>query len=196
MDHRPDVPSGQGEKAEMRAEMRAVWRATDVRSAESAVTERVLSLPSVRSATTVATYAAMPGEIPADLLRDALTARGVRVLLPVLLDDDSLSWRAVTSDPLVAGPKGTRHPAGPDVALSEADVVVVPGLAFDRSGRRLGRGGGSYDRALCHARPDATVVGIAVDEGVVDAVPAEPHDRSVHVVVTPSRVLRTGPGGC
>jgi 5-formyltetrahydrofolate cyclo-ligase len=74
--------------------------------------------------------------------------------------------------------------------LSAADVVVVPGVAYDSHGNRLGRGGGSYDRAL----PSVTVpvVGLALDDEVVDAVPMEEHDRRVDVVVTPTRVLRVG----
>jgi 5-formyltetrahydrofolate cyclo-ligase len=63
---------------------------------------------------------------------------------------------------------------------------VVPALAVDHRGARLGRGGGYYDRALSHARPDATLVAVLFDDELVDHLPAEPHDRPVDAVVTPS----------
>ena len=70
--------------------------------------------------------------------------------------------------------------------LPAADVVVVPALAVDRGGVRLGRGGGYYDRALRHVRPDARLVALVFDDELVDALPVEPHDRRVTAVVTPS----------
>jgi 5-formyltetrahydrofolate cyclo-ligase len=71
-------------------------------------------------------------------------------------------------------------------AIGTAEVVVVPALAVDRNGLRLGRGRGYYDRALRHARPDAVLVALVFDEEFLDEVPAEPHDHRVTAVVTPS----------
>jgi 5-formyltetrahydrofolate cyclo-ligase len=62
----------------------------------------------------------------------------------------------------------------------------MPALSVDRAGVRLGRGGGYYDRALLHARPDAVLVALVFDDEFVDELPAEPHDRRVTAVVTPS----------
>jgi 5-formyltetrahydrofolate cyclo-ligase len=76
-------------------------------------------------------------------------------------------------------------------------VYVVPALAADAAGRRLGRGGGAYDRALARARtvrPDALIVALLHDDEVVPEVPAEPHDQLVHVLVTENRVIRTAAG--
>lgn len=198
MDHRTDDASRAGAKAALRAAMREVWREADLAGLERVVAERVLSLPELVSATTVAAYAALPDEIPTGLLVSSLRARGVRVLLPVLHDDGSLGWRAAGDEPLVGGRLGTRHPAdsGDVVPLSSADVVVAPGRAFDAVGRRLGRGGGSYDRALVDARDSSPVVGLAVDGAVVVEVPTEPHDRPVDVIVTPTRLLRCARAGC
>jgi 5-formyltetrahydrofolate cyclo-ligase len=87
----------------------------------------------------------------------------------------------------LAEPAGRR--LGPD-AIARADVLVVPALAVDRAGRRLGQGGGSFDRALARARPDALVVALVHDDEVSSGpLPVEPHDRAVDVVVTPERVL-------
>lgn len=160
----------------------------DVREALSAaIAARLLALPEVASARVVAAYVGTGTELPTLPLLDALRARGVTVLLPVLLDDDALAWGTYDGS-LVAGRRGLLEPGGRDASLAEADVVVVPGVAYDAHGRRVGRGGGSYDRAL--ASVTALVVGLARDEEVVAEVPVEPHDVPVGVVVTPTRVLR------
>ena len=78
---------------------------------------------------------------------------------------------------------GSRLPAS---ALGTADVVVVPALAVGRDGTRLGRGGGYYDRALAHARPDAVLVAVLFDDELLDGVPAGAHDRRMTAVVTPA----------
>ena len=137
--------------------------------------------PVLSSATRVAAYAAIGSEPPTT----ALLALCAEVLLPVLRPDGDLDWaRAGTLQP---GPKGLLEPVGERLgrdALSSCDVVLVPALAVDRSGHRLGRGGGSYDRAL----PRATGLTIALlyDGEVVDALPTEPHDATVAAAATPS----------
>jgi 5-formyltetrahydrofolate cyclo-ligase len=150
---------------------------------------RVAALPEVASARVVAAYAGVGTELPTSPLLDALRDRGATVLLPVLLADDGLAWGAYDGA-LVTGRRGLLEPPSAGASLASADVVVVPGVAYDTAGRRLGRGGGSYDRALVPV--SVPVVGMALDEEVVDVVPAEPHDRTVDVVVTPTRVLRIG----
>jgi 5-formyltetrahydrofolate cyclo-ligase len=90
---------------------------------------------------------------------------------------------------LARGRFGLLEPVGPRLgptAIGAADVVVVPALAVDRSGVRLGRGGGYYDRALRYVRPGATLVAAVFDDELFDALPAEPHDHLVTAVVTPS----------
>jgi 5-formyltetrahydrofolate cyclo-ligase len=124
------------------------------------------------------------GRLPA-----AFTQLGARVLLPVVpTDGRELSW-AVDTGRLAPGRYGLLEPRGPRLgatAVGTADVVVVPALAVARDGIRLGRGGGYYDRALQHARPDAVVVALVFDDEFVDELPTEPHDRRVTAVVTPS----------
>lgn len=174
---------------------RAALTPTERESYAAAIRERVLALPEVSEARVVAAYVGVGTELPTVPLLDALVARGVTVLLPALLPDRSLAWGRYDGT-LVDGPHGLREPSGRDAALAGASVVVVPGVAFDPAGRRLGRGGGSYDRAL--AGLDMTtvfIVGLALDGEVVASVPAEPHDRGVDAVVTPTRVLRAGYAG-
>jgi 5-formyltetrahydrofolate cyclo-ligase len=124
------------------------------------------------------------GRIPA-----AFTQLGARVLLPVVPPVGSeLAW-AVDTGRLAPGRYGLLEPVGPRLgptAIGTADVVVLPALGVDRRGVRLGRGGGYYDRALQHVRPDAVLVAVVFDDELLDELPAEPHDRLVTAVVTPS----------
>jgi 5-formyltetrahydrofolate cyclo-ligase len=124
------------------------------------------------------------GRVPA-----AYTQLGARVLLPVVpAEGHELMW-AVDTGRLAAGRFGLLEPVGPRLgptAVGAAQVVVVPALAVARDGVRLGRGGGFYDRALRHVRAGAAVVAVVFDDEFVDELPAEPHDRRVSAVVTPS----------
>lgn len=124
------------------------------------------------------------GRLPA-----VFTRLGARVLLPVVPPGGAeLGW-AVDTGRLAPGRFGLLEPMGPRLAataLGTAEVVVVPAVAVARDGVRLGRGGGYYDRALAHARAGATVVALVFDDELVDDLPAEPHDRRVDAVVTPS----------
>lgn len=114
---------------------------------------------------------------------------GGRLLLPVLLEDLDLDW-AVYDGTLVPGRRGLAEPAGPRLgraAVTEASLVVVPAVAVDRRGVRLGRGGGSFDRALARVPPGTTVVALLHDGELLDeSLPAEPHDRRVSAVITPA----------
>ena len=147
----------------------------------------------IRSTTpkTVAAYVPVGSE-PGGAALPAMLAGYATVLLPVLLPSGDLDWAAYEGS-LASGPRGLQEPPGPRLGVSairSADLVLVPALAVDRHGMRLGRGGGSYDRAL--ARLDGTsarVVALLHDGEVVDRVPAEPHDRPVHAAVTPRGIL-------
>jgi 5-formyltetrahydrofolate cyclo-ligase len=167
------------------------------RPGESHRTDLVLTLPEVaglRPGDTVACYASRGTEPATDLLRAALARRGLRVLLPVVLADLDLDW-AVDAGALRPGTgPAVPEPAGPLLgtgAIADARVVVVPALGVDRCGRRLGQGGGSYDRALARRRPDAFVIAL-LHPGEIwdDDLPAEEHDRRVHAAVTPTEVAR------
>ncbi|TVZ97961.1 5-formyltetrahydrofolate cyclo-ligase [Streptomyces sp. BK340] len=172
-----------------------------VREAGDTLAERAFDLPELARARTVAAYVSVGSEPGTLALLDALRARGVRVLLPALLPDNDLDWGDYTGpDSLeriqhgrkmaLFEPSGER--LGPDAVIA-ADVVLLPGLAVDARGMRLGRGGGSYDRVLARleragARPALVV--LLYDTEVVAHVPEEAHDQPVHAVVTPSGVRR------
>ncbi|MFJ4771554.1 5-formyltetrahydrofolate cyclo-ligase [Streptomyces uncialis] len=177
----------------------------DVLRRSSVLVSRARGLPELSEARTVAAYVSVGGEPGTLPLLDDLHARGVRVLLPVLLDDNDLDWgRYDGPESLTAvrhagrmtllEPRGPR--LGPDAVLA-ADAVLLPGLAVDHRGMRLGRGGGSYDRVLARLErsgADPALVVLLYDTEVRARVPAEAHDRPVHAVVTPSGIRRF-PGG-
>lgn len=147
-------------------------------------------------AATVAAYlpfGAEPGASADPALPDVLADAGLRVLLPVLLPDHDLDW-AVHQGVLADGLRGMREPAGarlgPDAVASVA-AVVVPAVAVDLSGVRLGRGGGSYDRALARVPDGVPVLALLYDTELVPQLPAEEHDQRVTAVITPSRGLVT-----
>lgn len=161
-------------------------------AAATAIAERVLALPEVRRAASVAAYVSIGSEPGTGLLLDALRDAGKRVILPVLLPDDDLDWAAYDGT-LAAARRGLLEPTGPPLgvdAVATPDAVVVPGLAVSRTGMRLGRGGGSYDRALARVPVDTLVCVLLHDGEVLDDVPTEPHDRPVSAAVTPSGVHR------
>ncbi len=167
---------------------------TEVVDAAHAIAEHLLAAPEVRRAATVAAYVSMSGEPGTGPLLDALEARGTRVVLPVLLPDGDLDWAAYRGRASLApAARGLLEPTGPRLgveAVATADVVLVPGLAVDPSGVRLGRGGGSYDRALGRV-PLGTVTCVLLYDGEVGVrVPVEPHDRPVTHAVTPSGLLQ------
>ena len=146
-------------------------------------------LEGLRGVRTLAAFVPDPSEPGHGRLPDAYTELGARVLLPVIPSQGRvLDWGVYTGE-LERGRFGLSHPVGPRLgatAIETADAVVVPALAVDRFGIRLGRGGGYYDRALVHARPDAVLVTVVFDDERVDELPREVHDRPVGAVVTPS----------
>lgn len=161
----------------------------------------LLAAPEVRRAASVACYVSVGREPGTGPLLDGLLASGKRVILPLLLADNDLDW-AVYEGPssLVPAPRGLLEPAAPPLgvdAVATADVVVVPGLAVDSRGMRLGRGGGSYDRALGRV-PVGTFTCVVLNASeVLDDVPAEPHDRPVGAAATELglRRFQVTPGG-
>jgi 5-formyltetrahydrofolate cyclo-ligase len=168
-------------------------------SAASAIARAVLdlvdSLPAgADPAPTVAGYLSIGTEPPTPALLDSLRSRGVRVLAPVLDDDLDLDWAEYDGPGhLAAGPRGLRAPTGPRLgpgAVTGADLVLVPALAVDVRGTRLGRGGGSYDRALVRVPAGRPVVALLYDGEVLAEVPALPHDRPVTAVITPAGLRR------
>ncbi len=167
----------------MRAELLVARReraAGDVSAARAAVRAVVLNRATAAGWRCVAAYVPLRTEPGSLELLDCLVATGVRVLVPVLLPDNDLDWAEWDARSGASGaPVGVRE-------IEAADAVLVPALAVARDGTRLGRGGGSYDRALRRARPGAVVVALLFDGELVDALPRDEWDVPVTAVVLPS----------
>lgn len=161
-----------------------------------AIAQHLLAHPEVRRAATVAAYVSLAGEPGTGVLLDALHDAGRRVILPVLLPDLDLDWGTYRgADHLVPARRGLLEPDGETLgveAIATADVVLVPGLAVSPTGMRLGRGGGSYDRALGRVPAGTFTCALLFDDEVGLRVPAERHDRPVRAVATPSGVRALG----
>ena len=185
-------------KRDLRQRMRALRRATAATggpAAADAVAQRLLALAPLRDAVVFFTYVGVASEVATAPLIAALLAGGRTVLVPRCGEEPG-AMDAVPVPPLadlVPGPHRIPQPRGDAEAWRGAiDVAVVPGLAFDRRGHRLGSGAGCYDRFLAHRRP-RHVVGLAFDVQLADALPVEPHDVPVDYIVTPTRTLRPAP---
>ena len=136
---------------------------------------------------TVCAYVPVGTEPGTPAMLDILLAEGSLVLLPIAREPGPLQWARYTGS-LVRAPYGLREPDGPHLdadAISAAAVILVPALAVDRRGARLGRGAGYYDRTLVRADPAATLAAVVGDDELVDRLPADPHDVPVRAAITP-----------
>lgn len=149
----------------------------------------------IRGASRVAGYAPLADEPGGSTLPDQLAAAlpAGGLLLPVLRPDRDLDWVAYDGT-LAHGQtlRVLREPPGPRLgvdAITTAEIVFVPALAVDATGARLGRGGGSYDRALTRVRPGVPIIALLFAGEVLPAVPTEPHDHPVTAALTPDGLV-------
>lgn len=180
-------------KADLRTHILAARR--DMGSAQRAAAgarlrETTASCPEVAGADVVAVYVSVGTEPDTRGLLNDLRERGVRVLLPVLLPDMDLDWAHYDgAASLGSADRGLLEPSTPRLgreAVRGVDAVLVPAVAVDTRGFRLGRGGGSYDRVLAKLGDETFTAAMVYDGEIVDAVPTEPHDLRVRAALTPS----------
>ncbi|AKS36315.1 5-formyltetrahydrofolate cyclo-ligase [Mycolicibacterium goodii] len=149
----------------------------------------------VTAGQTVCAYVPVGPEPGSIALLDTLLDLGAQVLLPVARNDadgvpQPLQWGKYRPGSLVRAEFGLREPPPPWLApdaVGAAEVILVPALAVDRAGARLGRGAGFYDRTLRRASPSARLVAVVRDDELLDALPAEPHDVTMTHALTPRR---------
>ncbi|WP_430331362.1 5-formyltetrahydrofolate cyclo-ligase [Rhodococcus sp. ACT016] len=190
-------------KAEWRTRVLSERKAVppETRRAEAAaLVEFVTSVPTdPMVGTTVCAYVPVGTEPGSLEMLDALRDSGRRVLLPVTGVPGPLEWAEYTGrDDLVAAGYGLREPSGPVLPSAEvgtASVVLVPALAVDETGVRLGRGAGFYDRTLGMAHRGAMLVAVVRDSELVPRLPGDPHDVAMTHALTPGRgLVRLGAG--
>jgi len=151
--------------------------------------DHVLEMAEVATAGTVAAYYSFGTEPDTRGLIFALCKRGSYVILPVLLPDGDLDWASYEGpDSLAPGPRGLLQPVEPvrgPGTVARADIVLVPALAVDVFGHRLGRGGGSYDRALARVGEQVPTIALLYDSELLPSVPVAAHDQPVRAVARP-----------
>src|ERR1700761_4525930 len=193
-------PSLAARKTLLRKEMlaaRSRLSDSDRKAAGSALRDLLLALPEVGMAGTIAAYLSIGTEPQTSALVYGLWKRGSYVLLPLLREDNDLDWASYEGPrSLVPGPRGLLQPAEPGrgvKAIGSADFVIVPALAVGRDGLRLGRGGGSYDRALARVGQAVPTVALLYDGELLGEVPAGPHDQRVRAGAQPGQgIIRLG----
>jgi 5-formyltetrahydrofolate cyclo-ligase len=133
--------------------------------------------PAIQKAHTLLLYSALPDEVPTQTLLDKLTAQGKTVLLPKVVSDEDMELRHYTGKAdLQQGAFGIMEPCGKVFTdYDSIDVAIVPGMAFDQQGHRLGRGKGYYDRFLAKI-PKVYKIGLCFSWQLVDEVPCDEHD--------------------
>ncbi len=180
-------------KKQLRSEIGDLRRNLDpgfLAGASRVIVERIQSMDAFAAAKTIALYKGIAGEVDLDALFPVAWELGKATCVPVFhAASRSYGFSAVTASTVFRGGNhGIREPeTSLDVPLSDIDLIVVPGVAFDAHGNRLGRGGGYYDRLLDGFR--GVSVAVALDFQIVPSVPVDLHDRPVDHVVTEKRTI-------
>ncbi len=191
------APAGKAALRRRLAGARAAMPDTARHEAGRLIRDHVLQMPEVAAAGTVAAYYSVGTEPDTRGLVFALWKRGSYVVLPLLLGDGDLDWASYEGPgSLAPGPHGLLQPAEPArgaQTVARADVVLVPALAVDVHGNRLGRGGGSYDRALARVGSQVPVIALLYDRELLPSVPVMPHDQPVRAVARPGYGITTLP---
>jgi 5-formyltetrahydrofolate cyclo-ligase len=187
----------QNAKREMRERVRAMRdaMAPDVRAlASRACVNALTAMPMYQGADVILTYMSFGSEIDTHALLDRMIADGKTVLAPRIdRESNALALHRVQSPKtMVQGVWGIVQPtpSAEQRPIADVDLAILPGLAFDRKGGRLGYGAGYYDRLLAHASPAMPRIAMAFDCQLVEQVPFAPHDMSVDLLITPTETIR------
>jgi 5-formyltetrahydrofolate cyclo-ligase len=186
------APTKAGIRASMRA-MLAAMTPEERHTASSAACRRLVGLDAFRSASVVMLYMPMSSEVDTTSAALRCFQLGKVVCVPKVIwerkDMYAVEVNSIDDHYMEIDEHGIRTPRGGRLAVPESiDLVVVPGLAFDAGGNRLGRGSGFYDRFLARLRPSASAIGLAFDAQIIDEVPVDERDVRVNRVVTDRRV--------
>lgn len=145
------------------------------------VRQHIEALPLFATATHILLYHSLPDELPTHEVIERWHTMGKTIYLPVVVGDD-LVVRQYTPEAMQQGEFNIWEPTGKEIDTDIIELIIVPGVAFDRHGNRLGRGKGYYDRLL--SRTHATCIGVCYKCQLAPEIPAEAHDRTMHYVAT------------
>jgi 5-formyltetrahydrofolate cyclo-ligase len=183
-------------KDDVRREVRGRLRALSVdqrAAAEAEIARRVWEVPQVASARVLMLYASMPGEVGTDAIAGEAAGRGITLVYPRCLEDRRLSLHVIDAlERLRPGRYGIREPdadACPVHEVAAVDAALIPGLAWDRAGNRLGRGAGYYDRLLADPEWRGFRCGLFFSIQEFPAVPHDPWDARMQAIVTEAEIL-------
>ncbi len=182
-----DEAVGPSEKAAVRTRARAQRRARASIDAQGLATNALAFLGGIAGPARTTCYVSYGTEPPTGPMIEALESADFTVLLPRVKGDD-LDW-VDSRGPRSVSAMGIEEPTGPGVPLLPVRALLIPALAVDLTGGRIGKGGGFYDRVLATLPADVPVAAIVGDDDIVDEIPLEPHDRPVDALITPSRIV-------
>lgn len=158
--------------------------------------QRFFELPEYRAAGTLALYAPIHHEVETAAVAAAALAAGKHVLYPAVVGTDLKFCRVHALSELVPGKYGILEPRGEGCDPAQADLIVVPGVAFDLCGRRIGYGKGYYDRSLHRLEGSGKLAAFCYDFQLLQEIAGEPHDVTMDFIVTESRVVRVNKHIC
>ncbi len=168
----------------------------EIRSVKNTyIKQKLFSLPEFNKAKTILFYASFRSEVDTlKMVEESLQIRK-RVVLPKVdeVNHKLILYRIKKLEELRAGFMGIPEPALPKeriINIKDIDLIVVPGVAFDHSGNRLGYGGGYYDILLSNINKKVTIVALAFEEQILQSIPSESHDIKVDIIITDKRIIR------
>lgn len=160
--------------------------------ADEKICRNIMSLDAYKRAEKLFLYVSVGKEVDTyAIIRDAIT-KGKQVYIPICHGGGIMSAaRLFSENDLVEGRYGipTVSPSAPVISPEELDLILVPGVCFDKTGNRLGRGGGYYDRYLANDKLEAALVGVCRSEQLVDILEVDVHDKKVDILVSDTRVI-------
>lgn len=193
------VPSAPSEhKSELRKRALEIRRAVPNKEAASAaIFKSVLSLPELRCPSVIFSYIGSRDEVATLAQFDKLQAAGKTIIVPVCVGEALELFRYESKSELVKGSydllepnAAVRSDLSRAVRNDEIDLALVPGLAFDRNGNRLGYGFGYFDRFFAILPPSVIRIGLAFHEQIFDRIPVERHDMPVDLIITETEIIR------
>ncbi len=156
------------------------------------IVQKVLESQWFREARELLCYLSLPDEVETDRILKEAIKQGKKVFVPVIKGEEIVPALLEDFDKLVAGPLGIRQPENPSLQpLAKLDLIIVPGIAFDRDLYRLGFGGGYFDRFLARYQNKARFLGLAFKEQIAEKIPREPWDIPLNGVLTDTSWLRS-----